>query len=81
MADEPKDALGDELREVETDLTDLRRGLDELHEQVGRQADAPADAAEQAQLLTAVNEQESLVARMEQRRDSGPLEGSGADGT
>lgn len=68
MADEPKDALEDELREVETDIADLRRGMDELHEQVGQQADAPTDVEERAQLLTAVNEQESLLARMEQRR-------------
>lgn len=68
MADESRDALEEELREVETDLADLRRGVDELHEQVGQRADAPTDIEERAQLLTALNEQEALLARMEERR-------------
>jgi phage shock protein A len=68
MADESRDALEDRLREVETDLADLRRGVDDLHEQIGQQADAPTDVEERAQLLTALNEQEALLARMEERR-------------
>lgn len=68
MADESTDALGDELREVEADITEVRRDLDILHEQVGDQADSPTDVEEQAQLLTAVNEQETLLGRLEDRR-------------
>jgi hypothetical protein len=68
MTDRPRDALEDALREVETDLADLRRGLDELHDQVGEQARAPTDVEERAQLLTAINEQEALLDRMERRR-------------
>ncbi len=69
MTDQPKDALEDELSEVEADLADLRRGLDELHDQVGEQAHAPTtDVEERAQLLTAINEQETLLDRMERRR-------------
>jgi hypothetical protein len=68
MAGESRDALENELREVETDPADLRQGVAGLHEQMGQQSDAPTDVEERAQLLTALNEQESLVARMEERR-------------
>lgn len=68
MADESRDALENELREVETDLADLRPGVAELHEQIGQQSDAPTDVEERAQLLTTLNEQEGLLARMEDRR-------------
>lgn len=58
-------AIRDELTSVEAELAQLRRGAAELREGL----DGPTDAAEVAATLTAVEEQEALIAPLEAKRE------------
>ncbi|MGI9008219.1 MAG: hypothetical protein ACR2FU_18840 [Streptosporangiaceae bacterium] len=58
------DQLKAELKEVETDLADLRRTAADVRSGVG-EADDPAD---RGQLIQAADEQDGLAERMEIRR-------------
>ncbi len=61
--DEPL-ALRDELRTVDEELAQLRRGMEQLRES----ADGPTDSAEIAATVTAAEEQDALIAALEARR-------------
>jgi hypothetical protein len=61
--DEPL-ALRDELRSVDEELAQLRRGMEQLRES----ADGPTDSAEIAATVTAAEEQDALIATLEARR-------------
>jgi hypothetical protein len=61
--DEPL-ALRDELRSVDEELAQLRRGREQLRES----ADGPTDSAEIAATVTAAEEQDALIATLEARR-------------
>ena len=50
-------ALRQELRRVETDLGELRQTARQLRQQIGERWFDPTDAAEQAALITAAEEQ------------------------
>ena len=67
MSDQATPAeLHDELREVETDLAGLRRTARELREQVGE--DQPGDYADKSAAIEAADEQDELIAQLEDRR-------------
>jgi hypothetical protein len=57
-----------ELRVVETELEQLRGTAAGLREQIGDRSDGARDPAELASVLTAVEEQEALIAILEGRR-------------
>jgi hypothetical protein len=67
MSDETVD-VQEELRDVETELEQLRGTVAGLREQIGDRSDGPRDPAELAAVLTAVEEQEALVRILERRR-------------
>lgn len=62
-------ALRRELREVETELSELRDAAANLRRQIGERWFEPMDASDRAALLTAVEEQEALAESLEARRD------------
>lgn len=57
-------ALRDELHDVDDELAQLRRGMEQLRDST----DGPTDAAEIAATLTAAEEQGALIAALEARR-------------
>jgi hypothetical protein len=57
-------ALRDELRDVDEEIAQLRRGLEQLR----ASTDGPTDSAEIAATVTAAEEQEALIAILEARR-------------
>jgi F0F1-type ATP synthase membrane subunit b/b' len=58
----------EELRLVEQELAEARQTASEQRQQIGDPADAPRDAADLSTELTTAEEQEALVARLEDRR-------------
>jgi hypothetical protein len=69
---EPEDskaALREELRQVEADLSKLRRTAADLRRRIGERWDDPTDEAERALMITAAEEQEAFAAELENRRD------------
>ncbi|MEQ7129199.1 hypothetical protein ABN034_32360 [Actinopolymorpha sp. B11F2] len=63
-------AVRDELRRVEEQQAELRRMAQELRRQVAQRADAPRDEVDVATELTAAEEQEALIAKLEDRRQA-----------
>jgi hypothetical protein len=64
------EGLRAELARVEEELAQLRPQAAAMRERIGQRWDAPTDAAETAAALTAVEEQEALVERLEGRREA-----------
>lgn len=62
-------ALRRELRDVESELSELRDAAANLRRQIGERWFEPMDASDRAALLTAVEEQEALAESLERRRD------------
>jgi chromosome segregation ATPase len=62
-------ALREELRTVEEELYDLRRGVAEVRQRLGDRSEGATDAAELAMILTSVEEQEASIATLNARRD------------
>jgi hypothetical protein len=62
-------ALRRELRDVETELIELRDGAANLRRQIGERWFEPMDSAERSALITAAEEQEALADSLETRRD------------
>jgi hypothetical protein len=68
MADD--DALRAEVRLVEEELAQLRRTTQEVRRRIGERAEGPTDPEEIGMQLTAVQEQEAVIAALEARRDA-----------
>jgi predicted nucleic acid-binding Zn-ribbon protein len=62
-------ALRDELKDLEEQITELRRQAQEVRHRVGQQWDAPTDQAEIASELQVAEEAEAFMRALEQRRD------------
>jgi multidrug resistance efflux pump len=65
-ADDSNDALEAELRQLETDLEELRRTAAQLRAEIG---DGPTDAVDRSALITQAEEQDALAEDLEARRD------------
>ena len=63
------DALAEELKLVEEDLTRFREMAAELRHRIGDQDEEPTDAAERSALIEAAEEQEALIDQLEARRE------------
>jgi hypothetical protein len=63
------DALAEELKLVEEDLTRLREMAAGLRRRIGDRDDEPTDAAERSALIEAAEEQEALIDQLEARRE------------
>ncbi|HMI23909.1 MAG TPA: hypothetical protein VK594_05410 [Streptosporangiaceae bacterium] len=63
------DALAEELKLVEEDLTRLRETAAGLRRRIGDRDDEPTDAAERSALIEAAEEQEALIDQLEARRE------------
>jgi hypothetical protein len=61
--------LREELRLVDEDLTQLRKSTRELHERIGDRDDEPTDPAERSAMIFMAEEQDSLIADLESRRE------------
>jgi septal ring factor EnvC (AmiA/AmiB activator) len=61
-------ASRDQLRDLEDQLAELRRTASELRAQIGDAATGPEDAAERSAMITQAEEQEALVAMLQERR-------------
>lgn len=68
-SNEPEAEVRAELRQVEEELAELRPQVAQLREQIGERWDAPADPADVATELTAVEEQDAIIASLEARRE------------
>jgi F0F1-type ATP synthase membrane subunit b/b' len=67
--DESNAGIRAELKDVEAELADLRRTAAEVRRRVGERWDSPADAEETASAIALAEEQETLIAALEARRD------------
>lgn len=67
--DDSRNALEEELRQVEADLENAKRSAAELRRQIGERSDAPTDEAERTSQITLAEEQEALAALLEERRE------------
>jgi hypothetical protein len=63
------DALAEELKLLEEDLTLLRGTAAGLRRRIGDRDEEPTDAAERSALIEAAEEQEALLGQMEARRE------------
>ncbi len=63
------DALAEELKLVEEDLTRLRETAADLRRRIGDRDEEPTDAAERSALIEAAEEQEALIDQLEARRE------------
>jgi chromosome segregation ATPase len=61
-------ATMEELRELEATIEELRRSAEEIRREVGRREDAPYDEVDNAMLITEAEEQEAVIATLEERR-------------
>jgi hypothetical protein len=67
VTEEPGQAgLEDSLREVDAELAELRRTARGLREQVGE--DEPGDYADRSAAIEAADEQDEIIAQLEDRR-------------
>jgi hypothetical protein len=64
-----KEELEEELRLVEEDIAAVRPVLEELRRRIGEREDDPTDIEERSALIENREEQEALLARLEERRD------------
>jgi hypothetical protein len=58
-----------ELNDAEAELVELRRTAAEVRRRVGERWDSPADAEETASAIALAEEQETLIAALEDRRN------------
>ena len=63
------DALAEELKLVEEDLTRFRETAADLRCRIGDRDEEPTDAAERSALIEAAEEQEALINQLEARRE------------
>jgi outer membrane protein TolC len=63
------DALAEELKLVEEDLTRFRETAADLRRRIGDGDEEPTDAAERSALIEAAEEQEALIDQLEARRE------------
>ena len=63
------DALAEELKLVEEDLTRFRKTTADLRRRIGDRDEEPTDAAERSALIEAAEEQEALIDQLEARRE------------
>ncbi|MCW2898648.1 MAG: hypothetical protein JWO67_913 [Streptosporangiaceae bacterium] len=68
--EESKEALREELRDVETDLERLRGLAADLRLRIGRRWEEPMDEWERGAMIEQAEEQEALVAVLEARRET-----------
>ena len=61
--------LREELRLVDEDLEQLRKSTRELHERIGDRDDEPTDPEERSAMIFMAEEQDSLIADLETRRE------------
>jgi hypothetical protein len=64
-----KEELEEKLRLVEEDIAAVRPVLEELRRRIGEREDDPTDIEERSALIENREEQEALLARLEERRD------------
>jgi hypothetical protein len=63
------DALAEELKLVEEDLTRFRETAADLRRRIGDRDEESTDAAERSALIEAAEEQEALIDQQEARRE------------
>jgi hypothetical protein len=63
------DALAEELKLVEEDLTRFQETAADLRRRIGDRDEEPTDAAERSALIEAAEEQEALIDQLEARRE------------
>ena len=63
------DALAEELKLLEEDLTLLRGTAADLRRRIGDRDEEPTDATERSALIEAAGEQEALIGQLEARRE------------
>jgi hypothetical protein len=63
------DEIQQELRRVDEELAELRRTARQARQSIGDRDDGPFDSGDTATYLTAVQEQEALIAALETRRE------------
>ena len=64
----PWDSPEEELRVIDEELARLRETAAGLRRQIGERWDDPADPVDRTQLIEAAEEQEALIAELEDRR-------------
>ena len=64
----PWDSPEEELRVIDEELARLRETAADLRRQIGERWDDPADPVDRTQLIDAAEEQEALIAELEDRR-------------
>jgi small-conductance mechanosensitive channel len=67
MSDE--DALRQELRDLDEQIAELRRSVEDIRRRIGQEWDAPADEVDVATALTGAEEQEAFLRALEERRE------------
>ena len=68
LTDGPWDSPEEELRVIDEELARLRETVADLRRQIGERWDDPADPVDRTQLIEAAEEQEALIAELEDRR-------------
>lgn len=68
LTDGPWDSPEEELRVIDEELARLRETAADLRRQIGERWDDPADPVDRTQLIDAAEEQEALIAELEDRR-------------
>ena len=68
LTDGPWDSPEEELRVIDEELARLRKTAADLRRQIGERWDDPADPVDRTQLIEAAEEQEALIAELEDRR-------------
>jgi hypothetical protein len=68
LTEGPWDSPDEELRVIDEDLARLRATVADLRRRIGERWDDPADPVDRSQLIEAAEEQEALIAELEERR-------------
>ncbi len=68
-SDDPIDDPAAELRLVEQELADAQAEADQLRQNVGDPAEEPGDQAARANLIVALEQQESLIENLQARAE------------
>lgn len=68
LTEGPWDSPDEELRVIDEDLARLRATVADLRRRIGERWDDPADPVDRSQLIEAAEEQEALIAELEDRR-------------
>lgn len=61
-------ALERELQQVDSMIAELRSQAEQIREEVGNREDGPGDPGDTSQLIRSAEEQEALLAELEDRR-------------